>query len=82
MTWCSSTSTRTTRASCNQCASWRGFQRGTLTPGQTKTVTLKLLRQNFGFYNDQGQFVVEPGLVHLWVGDSSVGGSAATFTLG
>ena len=35
-----------------------GFQRVTLAPGQTKTVTFTLGRQNFGFYNDQGQFVV------------------------
>ncbi len=59
-----------------------GFQRVTLARGQTKTVRFRLGRQNFGFYNDQGQFVVEPGQVHLWVGDSSVGGSEATFTLG
>ena len=30
---------------------------------QTKTVTFTLGRQNLGFYNDQGQFVVEPGTV-------------------
>jgi beta-glucosidase len=59
-----------------------GFQRVTLAPGKTQTVTFNLGRQNFGFYNDQGQFVVEPGQVHLWVGDSSVGGSQATFTVG
>ncbi len=58
-----------------------GFQRVTLTPGQTKTVTFTLDRSNLGFYNEQGQFVTEPGPFDLWVGDSSVGGQHATFNL-
>ena len=49
-----------------------GFQRVTLTPGQSKTVTFKLGPQNFGYYNNQGQFVVQPGPFNLWVSDSSV----------
>jgi beta-glucosidase len=59
-----------------------GFERVTLDPGQTKTVTFTLSRPNFGFYNDQGQFVIEPGEFHLWVGDSSVGGNTTTFNVG
>jgi beta-glucosidase len=64
-----------------------GFQRVTLAPGQTKTVTFTLGRQNLGYYDEQGQFVVQPGPFDLWIGDSSVGvglNSAApntTFTL-
>jgi beta-glucosidase len=58
-----------------------GFQRVTLAPNQTKTVTFTLARQNLGFYNEQGQFVTEPGPFDLWVGDSSVGGQHTTFTL-
>jgi beta-glucosidase len=64
-----------------------GFKRVTLAPGQTKTVTFTLGRQNLGYYNDQGQFVVQPGPFDLWVGDSSVGtglsspGLHTTFTL-
>jgi beta-glucosidase len=48
-----------------------GFQRVQLNPGQRQTVTFKLGRQNLGFYNEQGQFVVEPGPFNLWVGDTS-----------
>jgi beta-glucosidase len=64
-----------------------GFQRVTLAPGQSKTVTFTLTPQNLGFYNEQGKFVVEPGTFNLWVGDSSVGtglsspGLQSTFTL-
>ena len=59
-----------------------GFQRVSLPAGKSTTVTFTLSRQNFGFYNDQGQFVIEPGQFHLWAGDSSVGGNAATFNVG
>jgi len=58
-----------------------GFRRVSLNKGQTKTVTFTLNKQNFGFYNDQGQFVIEPGQLHLFVGDSSVGGTQTTFTV-
>ena len=60
-----------------------GFQRVTLAPGQSKTVTFTLGSQNFGFYNDQGQFVVEPGPFDLWVSDTSAVGllTPSTFTV-
>ena len=59
-----------------------GFERvKQLAPGASTTATFKLGRQNLGFYNDQGQFVVEPGTVHLWVGDSSTGGQPSQLTL-
>jgi beta-glucosidase len=60
-----------------------GFQRVTLAPGQSRTVTFTLDRQNFGFYNDQGQFAVEPGPFNLWVSDSSDVGTLtpSTFTV-
>jgi beta-glucosidase len=59
-----------------------GFQRVSVPAGQSTTVTFTLNRQNFGFYNDQGQFVIEPGQFHLWVGDSSVGDNETTFNVG
>jgi beta-glucosidase len=58
-----------------------GFQRVTLGPGQSQTVTFTLGRGNLGFYNDQGQFVVEPGPFTMWVGDSSTGGQQSQFTV-
>jgi beta-glucosidase len=58
-----------------------GFQRVSLAPGQAKTVTFTLGSQNFGFYNEQGQFAVEPGLFDLWISDSSVVGTPSTFTV-
>jgi beta-glucosidase len=58
-----------------------GFQRVTLSPGQSKTVTFTLGPQNLGFYNEQGQFAVEPGPFDLWISDSSVVGTPSTFTV-
>jgi beta-glucosidase len=58
-----------------------GFQRVTLAPGQTQTVTFTLSSPNLGFYNEQGQFAVEPGPFDVWVGDSSVDGLHSTFEI-
>jgi beta-glucosidase len=58
-----------------------GFQRVSLKPGQTQKVTFRLGPANLGFYNDQGQFTVEPGGFDVYVGDSSVGGLHGQFTV-
>jgi beta-glucosidase len=58
-----------------------GFQRVTLKPGQAQTVTFKLGSASLGFYDNQGQFAVEPGVVDVYVGDSSVGGLHGQFTV-
>ncbi len=60
-----------------------GFQRVSLGKGQSQPVTFTLGPQNLGFYNNNGQFAVEPGPFKLWVGDSSAvdAGTPTTFTL-
>ena len=58
-----------------------GFQRVTLAPGQTRTVSFMLGRSNLGFWNNAGQFEIDPGPVSLWVGDSSTGGLTGQFTI-
>jgi beta-glucosidase len=49
----------------------RGFERVTLEPGQTQTVSFKLDGSDFGFYDERGKFVVEPGAIDVYAGDSS-----------
>ncbi len=44
----------------------RGFERVTLDPGQSRTVTFTLDQSDFGFYDNRGRFVVEPGLIDVW----------------
>jgi beta-glucosidase len=49
----------------------RGFERVTLGRGQTQTVTFTLDRSDFGFYDNRGRFVVEPGTIDVYAGNSS-----------
>jgi len=49
----------------------RGFKRVSLNPGQTKTVSFTLDRNDVGFYDNRARFVVENGRINVWVGDSS-----------
>ena len=49
----------------------RGFQRVTLEPDQKQTVTCTLDASDVGFYDNSGRFVVEPGKIDVFAGDSS-----------
>jgi beta-glucosidase len=59
----------------------RGFERVTLKPGQKRTVTFTVDRDDFGFYNNRGDFVVEPGQIDLYAGDSSAATLTKSFTV-
>jgi len=59
----------------------RDFQRVTLDPGQTKSVKFVLDSSDVGFYDDSGQFVVEPGTIDVYAGNSSSGGLKGSFTV-
>ena len=48
-----------------------GFQRVTLMPGQTKTVTWPLTGRDVGYYDNGGRFRIENGTVEVYAGDSS-----------
>ncbi|GAA1973186.1 glycoside hydrolase family 3 N-terminal domain-containing protein [Nocardioides panacihumi] len=59
----------------------RGFERVTLQPGETRKVTFTVDRSDFGFYDNRGKFVVEPGAIDLYAGDSSAASLTKTFTV-
>ncbi len=59
----------------------RGFERVTLQPKESKRVTFTLDRSDFGFYDNRGDFVVEPGQIEVYAGDSSQATMKATFTV-
>jgi beta-glucosidase len=59
----------------------RGFQRVTLAPGATQTVSFTLDRSDFGFYDNTGKFVVEPGEIEVYAGDSSTATLKQSFTV-
>jgi len=49
----------------------KGFKRVSLNPGQTKTVIFELPVALLGFYDENMDFVVEPGKVDVFIGSSS-----------
>jgi beta-glucosidase len=59
----------------------RGFERVTLAPGETRTVRFTVDRDDFGFYDNRGRFVVEPGRIDLYAGDSSAADLTVSFTV-
>jgi beta-glucosidase len=59
----------------------RGFQRVTLKPGEKRTISFSLDRKDFGFYDNLGKFVVEPGQIDVYAGDSSKADLLQSFTV-
>jgi beta-glucosidase len=59
----------------------RAFERVSLAPGQSKTVTFTIGKADFGFYDNRGKFVVEPGQIDLYAGDSSTATLERSFTV-
>ncbi|WP_281751662.1 beta-glucosidase BglX [Neptunitalea chrysea] len=49
----------------------KGFELVALNAGETKKITLKLTKAELGFYNNNGDFVIEPGDFKVFVGGSS-----------
>ena len=49
----------------------QGFARVDLAPGEEKTVTFRLACAQLGYYNEEMEFVVEPGMLDVLVGTSS-----------
>ena len=59
----------------------RGFERVTLGPGEMRTVTFTLDKSDFGFYDNHGKFVVEPGRIDIYAGNSSSADLVQSFTV-
>ncbi len=59
----------------------RGFDRVTLSPGQSRTVTFTLDKSDFGFFDDRGELVVEPGVIDVYAGSSSTADLKRSFTV-
>jgi beta-glucosidase len=59
-----------------------GFKRVTLAPGASTTLHFTLNRDSVGFYDNQGHFVVEPGRIDLYAGDTSAATLTTSFTVG
>jgi beta-glucosidase len=60
----------------------RGFERMTIPAHSSKSVTFTLDKSDFGFYDNRGKFVVEPGVIDVYGGDSSSATTTKSFTVG
>ena len=49
----------------------KGFEKVSLTPGESRKVTFKLVPKALGFYMPDGSFVTEPGTFDIFVGPNS-----------
>ena len=49
----------------------KGFQKISLQPGETKTVSLEIAPDSLAFYDLKMKYVVEPGEFEIMVGNSS-----------
>ncbi len=59
----------------------KGFELIELKKGETKTVTLTLTEKELGFYDNDGNYLVEPGTFKIMVGGSSDKGLEGSFEL-
>ena len=59
----------------------RGFERVTLNVGKSRTVTFTLDKSDFGFHDNRGKYVVEPGQIDVYAGNSSSAALMQSFTV-
>jgi len=59
----------------------KGFELVNLKKGETKTVTFTLTNKELGFYDNDGNYLVEPGTFKIMVGGSSDKGLESGFEL-
>lgn len=59
----------------------KGFEKYNLEPGKSKTVTFTLSEKELGFFNNQGEWVTEPGAFEVMVGGNSQEGLTGKFEL-
>jgi beta-glucosidase len=56
----------------------KGFQKFSLNPGESKTITFILTDAELGFYNEKGEYITEPGEFDIMVGTNSQQGLSGT----
>jgi beta-glucosidase len=59
----------------------KGFKKFSLEPGQSRIVEFQLTEKELGFYDNKGNFKVEPGKFEILVGTSSVEGLSGEFEI-
>ena len=57
----------------------KGFSKYTLKPNESKLVEFVLTNKELGFYNNNGEFIVEPGEFDVMIGTNSENGLTGSF---
>lgn len=57
----------------------KGFQRVSLLPGESKTVSFELAVDDLAFWNADMKYIVEPGDFRLWIAGDSASGQPISF---
>ncbi|MCV9389122.1 beta-glucosidase BglX [Reichenbachiella ulvae] len=57
------------------------FRRVSLAPGESKTVAFELALKDLEFYNQKGEWVLEPGTFKIWIGPNAAEGLEGKFEL-
>jgi beta-glucosidase len=52
-----------------------------LNPGESREIQFTMSDRDLGYYNAQGQWLVEPGKYHLWLTKDSASGEPLEFEL-
>ena len=61
----------------------QGFERITLTPGESRKVSFTLDEENVSYWNSvEHTWVIDPGVFDAWIGNSSQAPGHTTFTVG
>lgn len=69
------------KAGCRPVRELKGFQRLHLAPGQQKKATFTLGDGDWGYYNSDGQWLVQPSQFKIWISDNSSSGKSVAFRL-
>ena len=59
----------------------RGFQRMSLKPGESRTVSFTISADDLAFYNQQMKLVTEPGRFQVWIAPDAARGVMGEFEL-
>ncbi|MEQ9101900.1 MAG: beta-glucosidase BglX [Imperialibacter sp.] len=59
----------------------KGFEKIMLKAGESRSISFTLMVEELGFYDNEGNLIVESGDFEVMVGGSSVGGLSAKFTM-
>ncbi|MGQ1788250.1 beta-glucosidase BglX [Saccharicrinis sp. GN24d3] len=59
----------------------KGFEKILIKAGDQSKLEFKLTAKELGFYNEKGEFLLEPGVFDVWVGPSSAEGLHESFIL-